>query len=148
MEQYIRNQATINVGTLGHVSHGKSTLTHALTGIKPMKHSQEKKLSLTIKLGHANFKLYKCDTCPSPQCYKQMPPDDKLDIQLPCHDVMCDGTMKLVRHYSFIDNPGHDSLMATMISGAAAMDVAILIIDFCAFSDFPSNTHFRSTPVI
>ncbi len=128
MNQIMKNQATINIGTLGHVSHGKSTLVHTLTGIKPMKHSQEKKLSLTIKLGYANFKIYKCDTCPSPQCYHHITSDAKINYYIPCIDLLCEGTMYLTRHFSFIDNPGHSELMATMLSGSAAMDAAILCI--------------------
>ncbi len=128
MNTIIKNQATINIGTLGHVSHGKSTLVHALTGIKPMKHSQEKKLSLTIKLGYANFKIYKCNTCPSPICFRQMPSDANLDSILPCSDILCDGNMHLTRHISYIDCPGHENLMGTMLSGSAMMDAAILVI--------------------
>jgi translation initiation factor 2 subunit 3 len=128
MESNIKNQATINIGTLGHVSHGKSTFTHALTGIKPMKHSKEKELSLTIKLGYANFKLYKCDTCPEPDCYHHFTSDCNFDTEILCTNILCDGKMRLIKHYSVLDMPGHNSLMATMMSGAATMDCAVLVI--------------------
>lgn len=113
-------QATINIGTLGHVSHGKSTIVQSLTGIKPMKHSKEKQLSLTIKLGYANFKLFNCSNC---NIYHHTPSYLK---QIKCKS--CDLDMDFKKHYSFLDSPGHHSLMATMMSGAAVMDAVILVI--------------------
>jgi translation initiation factor 2 subunit 3 len=113
-------QATINIGTLGHVSHGKSTLVQALTGIKPMKHSKEKQLSLTIKLGYANFKLFNC-----PNCNHYQHTQSYLK-QINCKT--CDSEMDFSKHISLVDSPGHHSLMATMMSGAAVMDAVILVI--------------------
>lgn len=123
----MENQATINIGTLGHVSHGKSTLTKALTGTKTMKHSSELINSLTIKLGYANFKIFKCNICPEPKCYHHMDCNIK-ETELNCPDMLCQGQLKLIRHISITDCPGHQSLMATMLSGAAIMDAAILVI--------------------
>lgn len=121
----MEKQATINIGTLGHVSHGKSTLVQSISSIKPMKFSKEQELSLTIKLGYANFKIYKCDKCPIPRCYYSMPSNI---IEIKCPNLVCDGTLELQRHMSFIDCPGHDCFMATMMSGASVMDAAILVI--------------------
>src|SRR5665811_656466 len=63
-------QATINIGTIGHVAHGKSTIVKAISGVKTTKHSKELVRNITIQLGYANAKIYKCDTCPRPICYK------------------------------------------------------------------------------
>lgn len=48
-----------NVGMLGHVAHGKTSLTRALSGVTTTKFSQEKIRNITIKLGYANFKIFK-----------------------------------------------------------------------------------------
>ena len=45
-----------------------------------------------------------------------------------CKRPGCNGTMTLLRHVSFVDCPGHDVLMATMLNGAAVMDAALLLI--------------------
>lgn len=66
-EDVISRQATVNIGTIGHVAHGKSTVVKAVTGINPVKTSKEKKRNITIKLGYANAKIFKCPTCPPPQ---------------------------------------------------------------------------------
>ena len=68
--EIISKQATINVGLIGNVSHGKSTIVKALTGIKTGKHSKDLINNKTINLGYANAKIYKCETCPKPSCYK------------------------------------------------------------------------------
>lgn len=47
---------------------------------------------------------------------------------VPCERVNCSGNYRLVRHVSFVDCPGHDILMATMLNGAAVMDAALLLI--------------------
>lgn len=63
----ISRQATLNIGTIGHVAHGKSTVVKAVTGINPVKTSKEKRRNITIKLGYANAKIFKCPSCPAPQ---------------------------------------------------------------------------------
>eukprot|EP00345_Euplotes_harpa_P011236 CAMPEP_0168348794 /NCGR_PEP_ID=MMETSP0213-20121227/19985_1 /TAXON_ID=151035 /ORGANISM="Euplotes harpa, Strain FSP1.4" /LENGTH=127 /DNA_ID=CAMNT_0008358517 /DNA_START=53 /DNA_END=436 /DNA_ORIENTATION=- len=65
----ISRQATVNIGTIGHVAHGKSTVVKAITGINPVKFSKEKLRNITIKLGYANAKIFKCPECPAPQCF-------------------------------------------------------------------------------
>merc|ERR1719420_1081083 len=59
--EVISRQATINVGTIGHVAHGKSTVVKALSGIMTIRFKQEKERNITIRLGYANAKVYKCD---------------------------------------------------------------------------------------
>jgi len=110
-------QPEINIGTIGHVDHGKTTLVQSLTGVWAAKHSEEMKRGITIKLGYADMAIYKCSTCAGVQTYTTKPICDK-----------CDTQTVFVRAVSFVDAPGHEALMATMLSGAAIMDGAILVI--------------------
>lgn len=79
-------------------------------------------------LGYANAKIYKCDVekCPRPGCYTSG--GSSKDDSFPCARPGCPGRMQLIRHVSFVDCPGHDILMATMLNGAAVMDAAFLLI--------------------
>lgn len=115
-------QPTINIGLIGHVAHGKSTIINSLTGIKTSKFKSELEKNITIKLGYANCKIFKCDNCIRPSNYKSTNGNVE---QLACK---CGTNMKLVRHVSFVDCPGHDVLMSTMLNGASVMDVAILVV--------------------
>ncbi|XP_030755578.1 histone-lysine N-methyltransferase Su(var)3-9-like [Sitophilus oryzae] len=77
---------------------------------------------------YANAKIYKCDNpkCPRPACY--ISGSSSKDDNFPCLRPACTGRFQLVRHVSFVDCPGHDILMATMLNGAAVMDAALLLI--------------------
>merc|ERR1712161_127344 len=70
--EVISRQATINVGTIGHVAHGKSTVVKAISGVQTVRFKNELERNITIKLGYANAKIYKCDndSCPRPDCYR------------------------------------------------------------------------------
>jgi len=110
-------QPEINIGMIGHVDHGKTTLTQRLTGKWTDEHSEEIKRGISIKLGYADAAFYKCPNCDEPQCYttkKKCP--------------HCGSECDLLRVVSFVDAPGHETLMAIMLSGAAIMDGAILVI--------------------
>lgn len=122
LDKIIFNQPTINVGMIGSVSNGKSSITHTLTGTNTLRNSDEKIRGITIKLGYANAKIFKCNTCPAPECY-QSHPSDAFDVK--CN--LCDKNMELKRHISIIDTPGHHQLMATMLNGTCVMDTSILI---------------------
>ncbi|KAL4460424.1 hypothetical protein ABPG74_000175 [Tetrahymena malaccensis] len=124
--EVISRQATINIGTIGHVAHGKSTLVKAISGVHTVKFKQEKVRNITIRLGYANAKIYQCPNCPAPQCYKSYSSDKTDDAK--CDNEGCNQTMTLIRHVSFVDCPGHDILMSTMLTGAAVMDAALLIV--------------------
>lgn len=95
----------INVGVVGHIDHGKTTLLSRLTGKFTDTHSEELKRGITIKLGYADTTIFQ---------------DGKTFNNT--------GKGKPVRYISFIDAPGHEMLMATMLSGAAIIDAAILVV--------------------
>ncbi|KAF3911002.1 hypothetical protein AA313_de0201957 [Arthrobotrys entomopaga] len=126
--EIIARQATINIGTIGHVAHGKSTVVKAISGVQTVRFKNELERNITIKLGYANAKIYKCTNpaCPRPTCYKSFKSDKEVDPK--CERPGCEGTYQLLRHVSFVDCPGHDILMSTMLSGAAVMDAALLLI--------------------
>jgi translation initiation factor 2 subunit 3 len=123
-KEIMSRQATMNIGTIGHVAHGKTTLVRAISGIQTTKHKIEKERNITYVLGYANAKLYKCPKCPEPECYKSFG-SDKEDAPT-CNG--CGEVLELLRHISFVDCPGHDILMATMLNGAAVMDAALLLV--------------------
>jgi translation initiation factor 2 subunit 3 len=124
--EVISRQATINIGTIGHVAHGKSTVVKAISGVQTVRFKTELERNITIKLGYANAKIYCSEdpNTPRPERYAShgsTTPDRYFDLEKQCW-------MKLVRHVSFVDCPGHDILMATMLNGAAVMDAAMLLI--------------------
>jgi translation initiation factor 2 subunit 3 len=94
----------LNVGVVGHIDHGKTTLLSRLSGKFTDTHSEELKRGITIKLGYADITISK----------------DK--------EFNSEGKGKAIRHISFIDAPGHEMLMATTLSGAAIIDAAILVV--------------------
>ncbi|MQY62354.1 translation initiation factor IF-2 subunit gamma [archaeon] len=110
-------QPEVNIGTIGHVDHGKTTLVEAITGVWAAKHSEELRRGITIKLGYADAPIFKCPKCEIPQAYSSSPKCPK-----------CGSKGEFVRAVSFVDAPGHEALMATMLSGATVMDGAMLII--------------------
>lgn len=98
---------TINVGIVGHIDHGKTTLLQRLSGKWADTHSEELKRGITIKLGYA---------------------DAILRQEGKTFTVDKESKGKPVRYITFVDAPGHEMLMATMLSGAAIMDAAILVV--------------------
>jgi len=99
------NLPELNVGVVGHIDHGKTTLLSKFTGKFTDTHSEELKRGITIKLGYADTTIFKQG-----------------------NNFNSQGKGKPVRYISFIDAPGHEMLMATMLSGAAIIDAAILVI--------------------
>src|SRR5580692_3802416 len=110
-------QPEVNIGLVGHVDHGKTTLTQALTGEWTDRHSEELRRGISIKLGYADAAFYQCPQCTPPAGYYTEP-------TCPEHG----GPAKFLRAVSFVDAPGHETLMATMLSGAAIMDGAMLLV--------------------
>jgi len=111
-----KKQPEVNIGTAGHVDHGKTTLISALTGVWTSRHSEELKRGMTIKLGYADGAVYKCENAPFPEAFQPFPE---------CPEG---STPKLLRRVSYVDAPGHEVLMATMLAGAAIMDGVLLVI--------------------
>lgn len=122
LQDIMQKQPIINIGTIGHVANGKSTVIKALTNIQTQRHSNELKRGITIKSGYSNCKIYKCDNCPSPEAYESTSSDVN---EMVCK--ICDSEMKLINHVSFVDNPGHHSLMMTMMNSSSVIDTALLV---------------------
>jgi len=95
----------VNIGLVGHVDHGKTTLTQALSGEWTDKHSEELKKGITIRLGYADVTYYR--------------DSEGLNV---------DGDGEIERTVSLVDAPGHETLMANVLSGSAIMDGAILMV--------------------
>ncbi len=107
-------QPEINLALVGHVDHGKTTLTERLSGKWTDTHSEELKKGITIRLGYADVTIYKCEKC------------NFYTSKEKC--VKCNGRTTPQRKISLVDAPGHESLMATMLSGAAIVDGALLLV--------------------
>ena len=110
-------QAEINIGVVGHVDHGKTSLTSRLTGKWTDKHSEEIKQGISIKLGYADAEFYK---------------DPKLD-GISAYTInkvhpLTNNKTEFIKKVSFVDAPGHETLMAVMLSGATLLNGAILVV--------------------
>ena len=103
-EKFERNKAHVNVGTIGHVDHGKTTLTAAITKV------------MGEKFG-GDFKAYdQIDNAPE---------ERERGITIATAHVEYESTD---RHYAHVDCPGHADYVKNMITGAAQMDGAILVV--------------------
>ncbi|MDC2998657.1 elongation factor Tu [Candidatus Pelagibacter sp.] len=104
-EKFVRNKPHCNIGTIGHVDHGKTTLTAAITNVLAQagggtavaydqidKAPEEKERGITISTAHVEYETEK-------------------------------------RHYAHVDCPGHADYVKNMITGAAQMDGAILVVN-------------------
>jgi len=107
----------VNIGMVGHVDHGKTTLVRSLSGVWTDQHSEEIKRGISIRLGYADATFRKCPNCPEPDAYT---------VEECCPH--CGTKSEVLRTVSFVDSPGHETLMATMLCGAAIMDGAVLVI--------------------
>jgi|TARA_B100001741_G_scaffold51407_1_gene39359 elongation factor Tu len=109
-EKFERNKEHVNVGTIGHVDHGKTTLTAALTKVMGEKHGGE-------------FKAYdQIDNAPE---------EKARGITIATAHVEYESDS---RHYAHVDCPGHADYVKNMITGAAQMDGAVLV---CSAADGP-----------
>ena len=109
-EKFVRSKPHVNVGTIGHVDHGKTTLTAALTKV------------LAEKFGGEVRAFDQIDNAPE---------EKARGITINSSHVEYDTEL---RHYAHVDCPGHADYVKNMITGAAQMDGAILV---CAATDGP-----------
>jgi translation initiation factor 2 subunit 3 len=109
-------QPEVNIGLVGHVDHGKTTLVQALSGEWTDQHSEELKRGISIRLGYADATFRECPDREEP---------DRYTVDEECPDGSASDPLRTV---SFVDAPGHETLMATMLSGAALMDGAVLVV--------------------
>ena len=109
-------QPEVNIGLVGHVDHGKTTLVQALSGSWTDQHSEEMKRGISIRLGYADATFRQCPGVDEPECYT---------VEEECPDG---SESEPLRTVSFVDAPGHETLMATMLSGASLMDGAVLVV--------------------
>ena len=109
-QKFERTKPHVNIGTIGHVDHGKTTLTAAITKVLAMK-------------GQAKFEAY--------DMIDKAPEERERGITINTAHVEYETDN---RHYAHVDCPGHADYVKNMITGAAQMDGAILV---CAASDGP-----------
>src|SRR6185503_645554 len=106
-EAFQRNKPHVNVGTIGHVDHGKSTLTAAIVATQSRK-------GLANKISYAD--ITKCGTVR----------DETKTVTIAVSHVEYQSA---TRHYAHVDCPGHADYVKNMITGAAQMDGAIVVVD-------------------
>lgn len=104
----------MNMGMLGHVDHGKTTLTKALTGKWTDTHSEELKRGISIRLGYADARIYYCEKCDVYSTSEKCP--------------SCGKKLKPKRKISIVDAPGHETLMTTVISASSILGGALFLI--------------------
>jgi elongation factor Tu len=109
-EKFVRNKPHLNVGTIGHVDHGKTTLTAAITKV-------------LAKAGGAEFTAF--------EDIDNAPEERERGITIATAHVEYETA---TRHYAHVDCPGHADYVKNMITGAAQMDGAILV---CSAADGP-----------
>src|SRR3989344_5533147 len=137
-ENDLPEQPVINIGMVGHVDHGKTTLLERLSGKWTDTHSEELKRGITIRLGYADVVFRKCPDCKGAVAYTTKDDCPK-----------CGEKTIPLRKVSFVDAPGHESLMATMLSGATIMDGALLLV--AANEQFPqpqTREHLQALEII
>ncbi|MFB6235503.1 MAG: translation initiation factor IF-2 subunit gamma [Halopenitus sp.] len=130
-------QPEVNIGLVGHVDHGKTTLVQALSGSWTDQHSEEMKRGISIRLGYADATFRQCPGMDAPEKYT---------VEEECEDG---SESEPLRTVSFVDAPGHETLMATMLAGAAIMDGAVLVVS--ATEDVPqaqTEEHLMALDII
>ena len=125
-------QPTFTIGVIGPVSHGKTTLVKALTHVSTVRFKREQERNMTIKLGYANGKFFHCSQCDTYDSFSSSCTSTNCS--------KCDSTMYCKRHISFVDSPGHEQYVSTMIGSLSSLD-AIFLVLAC---NQPCSTEFQS----
>jgi translation initiation factor 2 subunit 3 len=116
LKELIKKQAECNIGLVGHVDHGKTTLVKTLTGDWTDRHSEEIERGISIKLGYSNATILYCPECDEYLTYHMAEAARKKgQPRFVCPN--CKKNLEFRRNISFVDAPGHEILMATMLSG-------------------------------
>ena len=115
------DQPNVNVGVIGHVSNGKTSIVQAISKKDTKQFKLEKKVGKTVKLGYANAKIWKCKSMKEPECYFSTD-SSQYEFKGPNGEMA-----ELVAHVSFVDSPGHHSLMSTMLNGTCVTDTTLLV---------------------
>jgi small GTP-binding protein len=112
----------LNIGIIGHVSHGKTTLIEALTGVDTRRHKKEVATNRTLNIGYTNLSIVKCN------CRHRMDDQERVCLEefLLEKDKFPDCNC-LVLTASIVDCPGHSVLLTTMITGANVFDTCIVV---------------------
>ena len=127
IKKLISQQSECNIGLVGHVDHGKTSLVKAMTGDWTDRHSEEQERGISIKLGYSNATIFYCPNCDK-YITAFMAEQERKKGQQRYTCSNCKGKIIFKRNISFVDAPGHEILMATMLSGASLMDGACLLI--------------------
>ncbi|VVB81917.1 Translation initiation factor 2 subunit gamma [uncultured archaeon] len=131
-------QPEINIGMVGHVDHGKTTLVQTLSGKWTDTHSEEIKRGITIRLGYADVSFHKCPKCEG---------SDAFGVQQKC--TKCGTETQFLRKISLVDAPGHESLMATMLCGANIIDGALLLVSATETCPQPqTREHLKALEIV
>jgi translation initiation factor 2 subunit 3 len=132
LQQIMQKQPIVNVGMIGHVANGKSTIVKCLSSKATQQYSKEKERNITIRLGYANTKIWKCSCCRAPASYSA---SNSSVMDKNCDH--CGARLALVNHVSIVDCPGHSELTSTMLNGSSVMDYSILV-EACNNPDIPA----------
>lgn len=113
LSDIISKQPISNLGVVGNPAHGKSTVVYELSNVKTVKSSAELKRNSTIDLGYANLRIYR---------------NTKTNQLINSSKELDDPDLILLKHFSFVDCPGHQAYMSTMISGSKTFDLSLMLI--------------------
>jgi translation initiation factor 2 subunit 3 len=132
------NQFLLADSTVTH----NSSMVNTLCNVKTQKHSSEHLRNITIKLGYANAKIFKCPICPEPDCFDSTSSKITKMYCKNCKERNNEKVeMTLIKHISFVDCPGHNDLLLTMLSGVNVMDHSIIVIS--AAEDIQSKRQLK-----
>ena len=145
-KEIMSRQATINIGILGDNSKGKTTLVHSLSesissrpkAEKEPERTREREKNISQMIGYINTKLYKCQKCPVPECYKSF--SSETDDELKCKT--CDSKLVLIRHICFVDEPEYKIKMLKILNESWILDGALLLVaanEKCAIQENDEN---------